>query len=508
MVKKEEVAESLHEYEKRILNTLLEHKKLDTRLLMVDTGLDEASIMHSALRLSSKGLIEMSEREEERASLGAEGREYLEKGLPEKNLVHELQKLGGTVEFGLVNQKQNFNIALNWALRSGWVKIVDGERRMLSIAPAGEHILDKETPVEALLKKLSDAEVGLKELDKGQKKLVQGLEKRKKVIRIKKSIHRVYTLTSLGKEVVGKGLEIVPEISVITTGVIKSGGWKQKKLREYDIEAPVPVIYPGKKHPYLQILEDTKRLLVSMGFEEAVGPLVESEFWNFDALFQGQDHPARSEADIYLASGLGQAKLPKSELVEKVKETHESGWKTGSIGRRYKWSPIKAAQLMLRSQTTAVSARCLAAGVKPPKKYFCIGRNFRPDVIDATHLPEFFQCEGIVVDYDIGIRELLGLLESFAYEVGRVEKIKFVPSYFPYTEPSVELFGKHPSLGWMELGGAGIFRPEVTLPLGTDATVLAWGLGLDRLAMARLGVNDIRKLFSTDLQWLRKSAAI
>lgn len=500
--------ESLHEYEKRILNTLLEHKKLDTRLLMVDTGLDEASIMHAALRLSSKSLIEMSENEEERAGIGPEGKEYIENGLPEKNLLHELQKLGGTVEFELISQKENFNIALNWALRSGWVKITQNEGKMLSLTQEGERILHEETPTESFLKKISGAEIELGELTEGEKKLVGELEKRKKVIRIRKSIHRVYTLTALGEEVAGGGLEIVPELSIITSGLIKSGGWREKKIREYDIEAPVPIIYPGKKHPYLQILDDTKRLLVSMGFEEALGPLVELEFWNFDALFQAQDHPARAIHDSYSVKDLGEGTLPSQSLVSRVKEAHENGGKTGSIGWRYKWDEKKARRLILRSQTTAVSARCLAAGVKPPKKYFCIGRNFRPDVIDATHLPEFFQCEGIVVDYDIGLRELLGLLESFAHEIGNVEKVKFVPGYFPYTEPSVELFGKHPSLGWMELGGAGIFRPEVTIPLGTDATVLAWGLGLDRLAMARLGINDIRKLFSTDLQWLREAKVI
>ena len=135
-------------------------------------------------------------------------------------------------------------------------------------------------------------------------------------------------------------------------------------------------------------------------------------------------------------------------------------------------------------------------------KYFTISRNFRRDVIDATHLPEFYQCDGIIVDPDMNFRQLLGMLKDFAREFAYTEDVRFVASYFPYTEPSVELFANHPDLGWIELGGAGRFRPEVREPLGIKSEVMAWGLGFDRLVMLKLGIRDIRQLFSTDLKWL------
>ena len=121
---------------------------------------------------------------------------------------------------------------------------------------------------------------------------------------------------------------------------------------------------------------------------------------------------------------------------------------------------------MLRSQGTAVSARTLASAPAIPGKYFSIARCFRYDQVDATHATDFFQVEGIVLGEEINFRTLLGLLNLFAREVAQAKEVKFLPAYFPFTEPSVELHVRHPRLGWMELGGAGLFRPEVTFPLG------------------------------------------
>jgi phenylalanyl-tRNA synthetase alpha chain len=149
----------------------------------------------------------------------------------------------------------------------------------------------------------------------------------------------------------------------------------------------------------------------------------------------------------------------------------------------------------------------MAAGPKIPGKYFSIARCFRYDQVDATHAPDFFQVEGIVLGEGINFRTLLGLLRLFAVEVARAPEVKFLPAYFPYTEPSVEMHARHPKLGWMELGGAGLFRPEVTRPLGVKVPVIAWGLGLDRMAMTALGLSDIRDLFTPDLEQLRAHRA-
>ena len=186
-----------------------------------------------------------------------------------------------------------------------------------------------------------------------------------------------------------------------------------------------------------------------------------------------------------------------------MKQAHERGWKTGSTGWGYAFDPMRTRRLILRSQGTAVSARTLAKKPNIPGKYFSIARCFRYDQVDATHAPDFYQIEGIVLGKDINFRTLLGLLHLFAREVAQAQESKFLPAYFPFTEPSVELHVRHPRLGWMELGGAGLFRPEVTQPLGVDVPVIAWGLGLDRMAMVALEIHDIRNLFSADLEMIR-----
>ena len=189
-------------------------------------------------------------------------------------------------------------------------------------------------------------------------------------------------------------------------------------------------------------------------------------------------------------------------MVRRVMKTHENGWITGSIGWRYRWSFDVARRLVMRSQTTAVSARFLFKRKKFPIKMFCVSRVFRPDVLEAKHAMEFYHCEGIVADENLNFKHLLGMLKKIVNALG-IEKVEFKPGYFPFTEPSVEVFVYHPKIGWMESAGAGLFRPEVTLPLRIKCPVLAWGIGVDRLAMVKLGVDDIRELHTRRLDYLR-----
>ena len=240
-----------------------------------------------------------------------------------------------------------------------------------------------------------------------------------------------------------------------------------------------------------------------MGFQEMRGTLVETEFWNMDALFMPQFHPARDIHDVYFVKNPTHARTIAEPYLTQVTQVHEKGTGAGSTGWGYAFDAERAKRLVLRSQGTAVSARTLAAGASVPGKYFSIARCFRYDQVDATHATDFFQVEGIVLGSDINFRTLLGLLNLFAREVAQAKEVKFLPAYFPFTEPSVEMHVRHPKLGWMELGGAGLFRPEVTTPLGVSVPVIAWGLGLDRMAMVALGIHDIRDLFSADLEFIR-----
>jgi phenylalanyl-tRNA synthetase alpha chain len=285
--------------------------------------------------------------------------------------------------------------------------------------------------------------------------------------------------------------------------MLKDGSWRDQKFRAYNLGLPPARLQAGRKHPYMEFLDGLKRTLLSMGFEEMRGGLVENEFWNNDALFMPQFHSARDIHDAYFVKQPRSAREIEEPFATQVAAAHENGWETGSKGWGYKFDMEKTLQLILRSQGTALSARQLAKGAKVPGKYFAIARCFRYDQVDATHLSDFFQVEGIVLGHDIGFTHLLGLLDLFAKEVARADETMFAPAYFPFTEPSVELHAKHPKLGWMELGGAGLFRPEVTEPLGVDVPVIAWGLGIDRMAMVALGIDDIRDLFSQDLDRVR-----
>ena len=322
--------------------------------------------------------------------------------------------------------------------------------------------------------------------------------------RIEERVQREYTLTKTGKAVAKRcHAGTVEEVSQLTTDMLKDGSWRSKRFRKYTITLRPPRVAPGRRHPYREFLDLVKHKLVAMGFQEMRGPLVETEFWNMDALYMPQFHPARAIHDVYFVKTPTHADTIAEPFLSQVAAAHEYGGPTGSSGWGYRYDTERARRLILRSQGTAVSARTLASNPLVPGKYFSMARCFRYDQVDATHATDFFQIEGIVLGEDINFRTLLGLLTIFAKEMAQAEESKFFPAYFPFTEPSVELHVRHPKLGWMELGGAGLFRPEVTQPLGVTVPVVAWGLGLDRMAMVALGVHDIRELFSVDLEKIR-----
>jgi phenylalanyl-tRNA synthetase alpha chain len=292
------------------------------------------------------------------------------------------------------------------------------------------------------------------------------------------------------------------EIGTLTAEMLADGSWKGKAFRSYNVQVPPTRLIPGRTNPYAKFLEDVKDKLASLGFEEFDGPLVETEFWNSDALFMPQFHSARDIHDVYRVAGPEHAKAIEEPWLSNVAAAHESGGATGSRGWNYAFDKDFTRRLILRSQGTVLSAKTLPRA-KIPGKYFGIVRCFRYDHVDATHLPDFYQTEGIVLGEDVNLKTLLGMLEMFAREVAGAKEVKYVPGYFPFTEPSVEVHIKHPVLGWFELGGSGIFRPEVTESLGVHVPVAAWGIGIDRMALMALGLNDLRELFSYDIENVR-----
>lgn len=292
------------------------------------------------------------------------------------------------------------------------------------------------------------------------------------------------------------------EIGSITPAMLKSGEWKNGTFRGYNIAIPPARVVPGRTNPYVSFLESVKDKLCSLGFEEFDGPLVETEFWNSDALFMPQFHAARDIHDAYYVKSPTHATSIEEPWLSNVAAAHENGGNTGSRGWNYLFDRDFTRRLILRSQGTALSAHQLHKA-KVPGKYFGIARCFRYDKVDATHLSDFYQTEGIVLGDEVNLKTLLGFLEMFAVEIAGATDVKYVPGYFPFTEPSIEVHIKHPVLGWFELGGSGIFRPEVTKAMGVDVPVLAWGIGIDRMALMALGLNDLRELFSSDIEGVR-----
>ena len=405
-----------------------------------------------------------------------EGREYVIHGLPEKQLVLILAKssISTTEAKKLV---KNFSIALQWALKNHWVS-VKGDKISLIKKPDNfvlQGALEKISKGDDVDEEIVSILVSRKLIEKEREHIVKRAEK-----------------------------QLKEEMTHLTPELIKTGLWRKAKFKEYNVEAIGKKVYHGKMHILSYYIRKIRDIFFDLGFEEASGPLIESSFWNFDALFQPQDHPARDLADTFYMKIPKEAKLQDKKLVEAVAAMHEKGG-YGSTGWRYKWSHEMARQAILRTHTTAVSVRMLSK-IKPPAKIFCIGRVFRNETLDYKHLPEFTQIEGIVADEDVGFPDLLGYLKEFYLRMG-FKKIRFRPSYFPYTEMSVEpevYFEEHNT--WLELGGAGIFRPEVTKPLGIDVPVLAWGLSLERPVMLKLALDDIRNFYyKNDLEILRNA---
>ncbi|MEM1514984.1 MAG: phenylalanine--tRNA ligase subunit alpha [Thermoproteota archaeon] len=469
------------------------------------SGLVSASIMRTALTLSEKNLVRIHERKVIKLSLNEEGRQYAEMGLPERRVAEVVIRMGGEAPINEALRVAGIDsgmatIALGWLVRKGWATI-DSRSQRIKVLKVPEERGD-----ERLLKILKcSGEVSLEDLD-SELRDAFNLLKGRRIIDFREEIVREIELTEDGWDLLSRGLEPIEEVTQLTPELIVTGKWREKRMAKYNINASAPTIWPGKKHPYLRFLDKICEKLIALGFKEMSGPIVELSLFNCDGLYMPQDHPAREIHDMYLVKEPEYGDLmPYVSIVDRVKETHENGWITGSRGWGYKFSTLMAARLILRSHTTAVSARMLINDkLEIPGKYFTIGRCYRPEHTDRSHLSEFNQIEGIIVGEGLTLSDLLGILRRFAIDIAGADKVKFRPDYFPFTEPSVELSAYKEGYGWMEFGGAGIFRPEVTIPLGINVPVLAWGLGVDRLFMMWAGIDDIRYIFTHDLDWLRR----
>ncbi len=501
------IIDGLHRLERAVLPAL-EGQSSIAGVVKV-TGLSSVEVSRAVQWLEKKGLVRTTHESVEQISLGKIGADVASKGLPERRLLHVLSSQD--IPMSLLGKKSGLsrdeaNAALG-ALRSlSAVTLKKDKDLVLSITDKGRAILSNGFSEELLLHK--NFPLSVKSLSVDERRVYSQLRKRKDYFRSDVLKIQHIFLEPLGRDVLSTGIKDDSILDRVTTTLLKSKGWFGKTFRRYDVSANVPQTNFGKVQMYRAFLDDVRQKFVSLGFQEMSGPIVESEFWNMDALFMPQFHSARDIHDVYYVESPSRMSLDQS-IIKRVKQAHESGV-DGSTGWNYSFNVDKTCGTILRSQGTSCSSRILASpNLKIPGKYFGITRVFRKDVIDATHLADFNQTEGIVIEEGLNMRHLVGLLKMFAKEFAGTDEVRIVPGYFPFTEPSAELFAKHPTLGWVELGGAGIFRPEVVSPLlGRNVSVLAWGLGIDRLGMFKLGISDIRSLFSQDLDYLRNSKVV
>lgn len=456
-----------YKYESEVISYLKKAGRASLFQIANSLGMGPEGLMRPLSSLEEKGLVKKEVRTTSSISLTEEGKKYLEIGLPEMRVY--TKALAGKGIQDLAEDERQFG--LKWAKQKGLVEIAQG----------------KLTPRKAIPQDIkSYSSSYLHEKSNSPELIQRGLASEK----IQREIILELTKSGMEADFTSEG------IGKLTAEMIRTGSWKGKRFKEYDVSIPAKEAHSGKAHPLTLAIEKIRRIFAEMGFEEMQGNYVESAFWNFDALFQPQDHPARELADTFYLEG--SEPLPEKKLVERVKKAHESGW-------GYKWSEKEAQRRVLRTHTTAMSARYLASMKSTPKKYFAVGRVFRNEATDYKHLAEFNQVEGIVAWENATFKDLLGLLKEFYSKLG-FKKIKFRPSYFPYTEPSLEIIvyfeGRKE---WVEMGGAGIMRPEVSIPLANTYPVLAWGLSLERPLMMLMGIDDIRTFYKNDLGWLRNA---
>lgn len=431
--------------------------------------------------------------------LTPEGEKAAEQGSVEFLLLEAVPEGSGGVpkpELEAMFGAKNVNIGFGKAVRNKWLGKGEGNTLVRLDGAAGAVDITRERLLQ--LKESSD---GL------SPEVIKELKSRNLLSEVKRKSFKVCR----GPEF---ALERRKKAADLTREMMDSGEWETTKFKDYNFKSLGMPVEGGNLHPLLKVRAEFRKILLQMGFEEMpTNRWVESSFWNFDALFQPQSHPARDAHDTFFIAEPAEALSVPEDYCKVVQEVHEKGG-YGSIGYRYDWKRAEAMKNLLRTHTTAVSTRMLyllanQEGGFKPKRYFSIDRVFRNESMDATHLCEFHQVEGLVADRGLTLGDLIGTIKAFFEQIG-ITQVRFKPAYNPYTEPSMEIFGYHPDLKkWTEIGNSGMFRPEMLRPMGLpeDVRVIAWGLSLERPTMIKYRLSNIRDLFGHKADLARTARA-
>ncbi|WP_135823611.1 phenylalanine--tRNA ligase subunit alpha [Halorussus ruber] len=500
----------LPESQAAVLQTASANEAQTFEQLADETGQKPETISGAAFELEDEGLVEVSESTEESVALTEEGREYVEDGLPEVRLYEAAMDAGADedpAQMGRIIGQSGLegpqvDIALSNYARKGYGTIESGE---ITADPDADPESDAEAQALAALAAGESVEDG---------GVVEQLESRG-LVTVSESTVRSVTLTDDAVDVLMmEGVETAETVGQLTPEMLTSGEWRDVEFAEYNVEADAERLDGGKTHILRQTANRVKDTLVGMGFEEMEGPHADADFWINDALFMPQDHPARTHWDRFALSNPTEIRDLPEDLVERVEDAHHNGVGEDGEGYHSPWSEDFARAIALRGHTTSLSMRYLSGheigDLEPPQRFFSVEKVYRNDTLDPTHLLEFFQIEGWVMAEDLSVRDLMGTFEEF-YEQFGITDLQYKPHYNPYTEPSFELFGEHPTTGELvEVGNSGMFREEVLQPLGVDCDVMAWGLSLERLLMLMYGFEDIRDIHGTlcDLELLRETEVL
>ena len=459
------MSQVFHDIEKKIISSLKENSKQSPESLEKSTKLSTDQIRRGIEWLKLKDLATVNESKTSLISLGKNGLESVEKGLPERQLLNSLRD--GPRKLSDLQKQLGpvFGPAMGLAKKNNWVK-ADSDTISLNQEPS-------EIPAEKIIRQIGKGKIQKEEIDPSE---LATLLKRPDFV-----IENVVKTKEITLSESAKSLEISDSLGAI------------------DVEAEVPQVFVARTHPLKDTIDEIREIFVTLGFSEITGNMVQSSFWNFDALFTPQDHPARELQDTFYLDGISAKKIASPEQINKVSDSHKKNW-------RYQWDINEARKMVLRTHTTCVTIRHLAEAKPDEARMFSLGRVFRNEKVSYKHLVEFNQVEGVVVGKNATLRDLMGIQREFYKRIG-ITKIKFWPTFFPYTEPSLQTMVYNDRLGkWVELFGMGIFRPEVTRPLGITRPVLAWGGGIERIAMLRYGLDDVREFYSNNLNWLRSAS--
>ncbi|KAF6246179.1 phenylalanine--tRNA ligase subunit alpha [Nitrosopumilus sp. b3] len=458
------MSQVFHEIEKKIIMSLRDNPKQSPETLEKSTHLSPDQIRRGIEWLRLKDLAIVTESKSSILRLGKNGIESFQKGLPERRLLNLLKtgpkKLSDLQkELGFV-----FGPSMGLARKNNWVEASSDQISIKNIP--------SELPGEKTIKLVGENKISKDKVD-------------------------INDLSALLKRP-----DFIIEDTIISKEISLSDSSKSIKLTdssgEIDVEAKVPETFVARTHPLKDTIDEIREIFVTLGFSEILGNMTQSSFWNFDALFTPQDHPARELQDTFYLEKINAKKIGTPEQIRKVSESHKKNW-------RYQWDINEARKMVLRTHTTCVTIKHLAENKPDEARFFSLGRVFRNEKVSYKHLVEFNQIEGVVVGKDASLRNLMGIQREFYKRIG-ITKIKFWPTFFPYTEPSLQTMVYNEKLDkWIELFGMGIFRPEVTKPLGITKPVLAWGGGIERIAMLKYDLDDVREFYNNNLGWLRST---